>query len=106
LFCGLLPEDMTARKDGIFLIKIIQMKSDDISNMAKNYILLACNKEEVEGIGLVFEDHSYNEIAENALRLLNFYEPDMGDGYIKYAVVMEIDRIMNSYKHRKQLGIL
>lgn len=84
------------------------MKRDDISNMAKNYILLACDKKEVEGIWLVFEDNSYNEIAENALRLLNFYEPDMDSegGYIKYAVVMEIDRIMNSYKKRKQLGIL
>ena len=97
---------MTARKDGIFLIKVNNMKRDDISYIAKNYILLACDKKEVEGIGLVFKDNSYNEIAENAIRLLDFYEPDMASegGYIKYAVV--IDRIMNSYKTRKQLGIL
>lgn len=80
------------------------MKQDDISNMAKNYILLACDKKEVEGIGLVFKDNSYNEIALTALRLFSFYEPDVGD-YVKYVFAMEIDRIMNSYKNRKQLGI-
>lgn len=82
------------------------MKSTEIAEMAKNYILLACNEQECKDIGLVYKN-TYNGITENSFRLLNFYEPDLIEEapYLHYAVCMEVDRILDNHKLRVQLGV-
>jgi len=49
----------------------------DIKKMAQNCILTACDKDECEKIDIKFIGNSYRGVLDNAIRCMDFYEPDM-----------------------------
>jgi hypothetical protein len=49
----------------------------DTKKIAQRFIYSACDKQECEELNIKFVGDSYRGILDNAIRIMDFYEPDM-----------------------------
>jgi hypothetical protein len=68
--------------------------------MATNLINMAIDKNECEKVKIKYIGDSYRGIFDNAIRILDFYEPDMKDEapMFRRSVIEEMKHILNNIK--------
>ena len=68
--------------------------------MATNLINMAIDKNECEKINIKYIGESYRGIFDNAIRFLDFYEPDMKDEspMFRTIIIAEIQDLLHNIK--------